>query len=161
MRCHQSPFIQKSPAMQENLLTKEDQEFLEKIHTILTKFVESEEAMLEMQPMNSYQRRLVHKTVTDFKLKSTSVGEEERFVCVTRTSEATVPEMKFKTPQSRHDFGSQTFFAAANTRIVLRPDGSFGVPLASERYAPVDERMVENAFRIRNSKIVCDGEEGW
>ena len=160
MRPH-SPFTQKKPAMQDTPLTKEDQEFLEKIHARLTRFVESDEAMLEMEPMNAYQRRLVHKMVTDFKLKSTSVGEEERFVCVTRTPEARMPETKFKTLQSRHDFGDQTFFVAPNTRIILRSDGSFGIPLKSERYAPLDERMVESAFRIRDSKIVCYGEEGW
>lgn len=147
--------------MQDNPLTKEDQEFLEKIHHILKQFVESDEEMLEMEPMNSYQRRLVHKIVKDFKLKSASVGEEERFVCVTRTDKATVPDMQFKPPQKTHDYGMQTFFTAPNTRIILRSDGSFGMPLQAERYAPLDERVVENAFRIRQNKIICYGEKGW
>ena len=146
--------------MEERSLNREDQEFLNEINKDLEKFLKSEEEMLEFQPMNSYQRRLVHKAVTDFKLKSHSVGEKERFVCVIRTEDGAVPEQKSNS-QKVHDFGMQTFHAAPNTHIILRSDGSFGIPLKSDRYAPVDERVVDHAFRIRNNKIVCYGEEGW
>ena len=145
----------------DNLLTKEDQDFINSIYQDLKEFVESGEEMLEFQPMNSYQRRLVHKLVANFRLKSHSVGEEERFVCVVRTDDSLVPEMEIDPSQPVYDYGMQTYFTAPATRIVLRSDGSFGIPLKSERFALLDERMVERAFRIRKNKIVCHGEKGW
>ena len=147
--------------MMDNPLTKEDQDFLNSIYQDLKEFVESDEEMLEFQPMNSYQRRLVHKLVTNFRLKSHSVGEEDRFVCVVRTDDSIVPQSGMGPSQSVYDHGMQTFFTAPNTRIVIRSDGSFGIPLKSERFALLDDRVVEQAFRIRKNKIVCHGEKGW
>ena len=145
----------------DNPLTREDQDFINSIYQDLKEFIESDEAMLEFQPMNSYQRRLVHKLVTNFRLKSHSVGEEERFVCVVRTDDGIVPALGIDSSQRVYDHGMQTFYTAPGTRIVLRSDGSFGIPLKSERFAQLDERVVERAFRIRKNKIVCHGEKGW
>ncbi len=147
--------------MMDNPLTKEDQEFLNSVYQDLKEFIESDEEMLEFQPMNSYRRRLVHKLVTDFRLKSHSVGDEDRFVCVLRTGESIVPEKGIDPSRPLHDYGMQTFFTAPNTRVVLRSDGSFGIPLKAERFAFLDERVVERAFRIRKNRIVCQGEKGW
>ncbi len=146
--------------MEDRPLTPEDQEFLESLHKDLEKFLQADQEMLELPLMNSYQRRLVHKLVSEFKLKSHSVGDEERFVCVIKTEEGAVPEKKSQPHQQVHDYGMQTFQVAPKTRIILRPDGSFGVPLKSD-LTPLDDRIVESDFRIRNNKIVCQGEEGW
>ncbi|MBF0278395.1 MAG: hypothetical protein HQM13_11410 [SAR324 cluster bacterium] len=147
--------------MEDRSLTREDQEFLDSVHEDLEKFLKGDQEMYEFQPMNSYRRRLVHNLVSDFKLKSHSVGEEERFVCVIKTENAAVPKKKSNSYHKVHDYGMQTFWVAPKTRIILRSDGSFGIPLKSDRLASVDERVVERSFRIRNNKIVCQGEEGW
>ncbi|MBF0288121.1 MAG: hypothetical protein HQM14_09915 [SAR324 cluster bacterium] len=143
-------------------LTREDHEFLEEMHNTLQGFMQSDEEILELASMNSYRRRLVHKVASSFKLKSHSVGDEERFVCLTKTEDSKIPEKKAFSGGPVHDFGMQTFYATPNTRIILRPDGSVGIPLKSERYAPLDDRIVTTKeFRVRKNKIVCFGEDGW
>ena len=58
-------------------LTPEDEAFLQQINEQIIAFTQSEEEMLEFDPMNSYQRRLVHQLGTLYGLNSKSVGERE------------------------------------------------------------------------------------
>ena len=60
----------------------------------------------------------------------------------------------------RYDMGGQLFATKPGTRIILRQDGSFGVAFNNEKDDFIMERVVENGkFMIRNSKIVCPGDD--
>ncbi len=144
-------------------LTRADQEFLDGVRRKLVRLLESEEEMLELEPMNSYQRRLVHKLATTYGFKSQSVGETERFVCVIKTQESAIPQQDMNpAPGQIYDMGDQIFYAVPQTRVVLRADGSVGVVWKDNTLPNLDERVLPTGeFRIRKNQIVCPGDPNW
>ena len=67
-------------------LTPQDEEFLKEINQQILKFLEKDEEILEFDPMNSYQRRLVHQMGSLYQLSSKSVGSrDERYVCLLKS----------------------------------------------------------------------------
>ena len=51
-------------------LTPQDEEFLKEINQQILNFLEKDEEILEFDPMNSYQRRLVHQMGSLYQLSS-------------------------------------------------------------------------------------------
>lgn len=148
--------------MQDKPLSQDDYKFLDTIQERFTALMESNDEMLELEPMNSYQRRLVHKVASNFKLKSHSVGEEERYVCAVKTQESLIPEKKEKKNQRIFDYGAQSFFALPETELILKTDGSIGILRKADRNDFIDKRIIPTReFRIRQNKIVCQGEKEW
>ncbi|MGK5093788.1 R3H domain-containing nucleic acid-binding protein [Deltaproteobacteria bacterium TL4] len=74
-------------------LSREDEEFLEKMDSDIRDFVLSEKPQLELEPMNAYRRRLVHRLGGLYHITSHSMGEDEgRYVCLEKTPETEIPE---------------------------------------------------------------------
>lgn len=144
-------------------LTKQDQEFIDTIEGQINDFLKTNESMLELDPMNSYRRRLVHKLASAYNLKSQSVGDsEERYVCVIRTEKSAPPAKTAKAASGPTFTYDMVYPVKPGSKIRLRTDGSFGVDKGEEKLPLLDERVVEaKAFRIVNSKIIVPGEDGW
>ena len=51
------------------------QEFLDYYAERLVSFIQSDEEMIHLEPMNSFYRRLIHNLAIRFKLKTHSEGE--------------------------------------------------------------------------------------
>lgn len=152
-------------------LNHNDQELINKTGPIIDKFINSDEKMLELDPMNGYQRRLIHKLASAYHLESKSVGnDDERFVCLVKTEKTAMPAPRNNSSRSRNNGNGnsnsnythdQSYFAYPNTKIILRSDGSVGVPTRDERLPTIDERTVDGEFKIIKSKIICPSDEAW
>jgi len=142
-------------------LSKSDKELLAIINETIISFINSDKTSLQMDPMNSYRRRMVHKICSEYKLNSKSKGEgENRFVCLVKTNETTIPK-QFK-KNYVIDRGIEIFYAKPGSKIVLRNDGSFGVSLKEHDGNILDSRSVEDGeFRIKNNKIICKQDINW
>lgn len=153
------------PSFTDTPLTKSDQDFIDGIRHIINKFVKSKERVLELSPMNSFQRRLIHKLATAYNMKSQSVGNtDERYVCLIKTEKTTMPPKRNQSFSGSQVFdnGDRIYFTTPKTKILLRSDGSFGISLKDERFPIIDERVVEDGeFRIRKNKIVCPNDDLW
>ncbi|MBT3214494.1 MAG: hypothetical protein HN351_07605 [Deltaproteobacteria bacterium] len=142
-------------------LSSSDQELMTEINAAIVRYIQSDDAHLQMDPMNSYRRRMVHKIATEYKLNSESTGEgEDRSVRLSKTATTTIPENINK--QRVVDRGIEIFYAKPGAEIVLRTDGSFGVSLKEGDNKILDKRTVdEGEFRIRDNKIICKQDSNW
>ena len=142
-------------------LSFSDQKLLTDIKVTIIKFIRSAKNEMQMYPMNSYRRRIVHKISSEYKLISKSTGEgENRSVCLTKTSDTIIPERLNK--EKTIDRGIEIFYAKRGSEIILRNDGSFGVLLKEREDMIIDRRLIEDGeFRIRDSKIVCKDDVNW
>jgi hypothetical protein len=142
-------------------LSSSDQELLTDINSTIVRFIQSDEIQLQMDPMNSYRRRMVHKIGAEFKLSSESTGEgESRSVSLSKTATTAIPENIDK--KRVIDRGIEIFYAKQGAEIVLRNDGSFGVSLKERDNKILDIRIVEEGeFRIRDNKIICKQDSNW
>lgn len=154
-------------------LTPQDEEFLQEINQRILQFLKTEEEMLEFEPMNSYQRRLVHQMGTLYDLSSKSVGgREERYVCLLKAGsleQTTPPEPPTPEPGPANpgrtfmiDRGDEIFYCRPGQRILLRMDGSFGVPTSDNTLRVLDEREISSGmFRIQHNHLICPEDEQW
>jgi hypothetical protein len=142
-------------------LSSSDQELMTEINVALISFIKSNETHLQMDPMNSYRRRMVHKIGTEFKLTSESTGEgDSRAVRLEKTNVSAIPENVNK--KRVFDRGIEIFYAKPCAEIVLRNDGSFGISLKERESRVLDKRTVEDGqFRIRENKIICKDDSNW
>ena len=58
------------PVFDDMELSSSDVELIAEINDALVRFIKSEETHLQMEPMNSFRRRMVHKIGTKYKLTS-------------------------------------------------------------------------------------------
>ena len=142
-------------------LSSSDLELMTEINAAIVRFIQSDETNLQMDPMNSYRRRMVHKIGTEYKLSSESTGEgENRSVRLSKTATTEIPENINK--QMVIDRGIEIFYVKPGSEIVLRNDGSFGVALKERDDKILDKRTVEEGeFRIRDNKIICKDDSNW
>ena len=142
-------------------LSSSDQELMTEINVALISFIKSNETHLQMDPMNSYRRRMVHKIGTEFKLTSESTGEgDSRAVRLEKTNASAIPENVNK--KRVLDRGIEIFYVKPGAEIVLRNDGSFGISLKERESRALDKRTVEDGeFRIRENKIICKDDSNW
>ena len=142
-------------------LSSSDLELMTEINAAIVRFIQSDETNLQMDPMNSYRRRMVHKIGTEYKLSSESTDEgENRSVRLSKTATTEIPENINK--QMVIDRGIEIFYVKPGAEIVLRNDGSFGVALKERDNKILDKRTVEEGeFRIRDSKIICKQDSNW
>ncbi len=142
-------------------LSSSDQELMTDINAAIVRFIQSDESQLQMEPMNSYRRRMVHKISTEYKLSSESIGEgDSRSVRLSKTATTAIPENINK--KRVIDRGIEIFYAKPGAEIVLRNDGSFGVSLKEHENKILDRRTVEEGeFRIRDNKIICKKDSNW
>ncbi|MBF0236315.1 MAG: hypothetical protein HQM12_01305 [SAR324 cluster bacterium] len=78
-------------------MQKTDLEFLEEMSQRVDEFVNSSAEMMELEPVNGYLRRLIHKLADIYHLSTQSVGEgEDRYVCLIRNEKTAIPADKSK-----------------------------------------------------------------
>ena len=149
------------PVFDDMELSSSDVELIAEINDALVRFVKSEETHLQLEPMNSFRRRMVHKIGTKYKLTSESTGEGiNRSVSLRKTEQTEIPENIIQ--NNVIDRGIEIFYSKPGTEIVLRKDGSFGIALNERETRILDRRPVEDGeFRIRQNKIVCRNDSNW
>ena len=142
-------------------LSSSDEELIAEISDALVRFIKSEETQLQMEPMNSFRRRMVHKIGSKYKLTSESTGEGiNRSVSLRKTELTEIPENIMQ--NNVIDRGIEIFYSKPGTEIVLRKDGSFGMSLNERETRVLDRRPVEDGeFRIRQNKIICRNDSNW
>jgi len=142
-------------------LSSSDEELFAEINDALVHFIKSKETQLQLEPMNSFRRRLVHKIGTKYKLTSESTGEGiKRSVSLRKTELTEIPGNIMQ--KNVIDRGIEIFYAKPGTEIVLRKDGSFGIALNERDTRILDRRPVEDGeFRIRQNKIVRRNDSNW
>lgn len=140
-----------------------EKEFAREIEMRIGYFLESDEDELELEPMNSYRRRLVHNIAKNFNLASESRGEDrERYVTLLKTEETQAPP----TRRTRlWDYGSQTFHVNPGDKgvhMALKIDGSVELFNEHDRKNVAFDRVVTGSeFRVRKGRIVEPGEPGY
>ena len=149
------------PVFDDMELSGSDVELISEINDTLVRFVESEETYLQLEPMNSFRRRIVHKIGAKYKITSESTGEGmNRSVSLKKTELTEIPENIIQ--NNVIDRGIEIFYAKPGTEIVLRKDGSFGIAFNGRGLQILDRRPVEDGeFRIRQNKIVCRDDSNW
>ena len=149
------------PVFDDMDLSSSDEELIAEINDTLVRFIKSEKTQLQLEPMNSFRRRMVHKIGTKYKLTSESKGEGiNRSVSLRKTELTAIPENIIQ--NNVIDRGIEIFFSKPGTEIVLRKDGSFGIALNERGLRILDRRPVEDGeFRIRQNKIVCRNDSNW
>jgi len=142
-------------------LSSSDEALISEINDALVSFIKSEETQLQLEPMNSFRRRMVHKICTKYKLTSESTGEGlKRSVSLRKTEQTEIPENIVQNNVA--DRGIEIFYSKPGTEIVLRKDGSFGIAINERETRVLDRRPVEDGeFRIRQNKIVCRNDSNW
>ena len=58
-------------------LNSDDELFLKELETVFIRFVDSGKEEFNLEPMNSYKRRLAHKLASQFELETESIGEDK------------------------------------------------------------------------------------
>ena len=149
------------PVFDDMDLSSSDEELIAEVNDALVRFIKSEETQLQLEPMNSFRRRMVHKIGTKYKLTSESTGEGiNRSVSLRKTEQTEIPENIMQ--NNVIDRGIEIFYSKPGTEIVLRKDGSFGIALNERETRILDRRPVEDGeFRIRQNKIVCRNDSNW
>ena len=142
-------------------LSSSDEELIAEINDVIVGFIKSEETQLQLEPMNSFRRRMVHKIGTKYKLTSESKGEGiNRSVSLRKTELTEIPENLIQ--KNIIDRGIEIFYAKPGTEIILRKDGSFGLAYKERETRILDRRPVaDGEFRIRQNKIVCRNDSNW
>ena len=142
-------------------LSSSDEELIAEISDALVRFIKSEETQLQMEPMNSFRRRMVHKIGSKYNLTSESTGEGiNRSVSLRKTELTEIPGNIMQ--NNVIDRGIEIFYSKPGTEIVLRKDGSFGISLNKRETRVLDRRPVEDGeFRIRQNKIICRNDSNW
>lgn len=148
----------------EEIKEKIDRDFKREMEMRITYFLKSEEAELELEPMNSYRRRMVHTIAKEFNLNSESRGEDrDRYVCLVK-SEDTPKAVETKNVRL-WDYGNQVFTinpGKNGLRMALKLDGSVEIWGEREKNQIITDRVVETSeFRIRQGKILVPGEPGY
>ena len=149
-------------------LSEREQELLQATRDAVQRFLESDDEVLAFEPMSSYRRRIVHKVGTHYKLHSRSLGEgDDRYVCLLKSTDAKISETPRRKPHEspealRVDYGMDTFNAKPGIQVVLRKDGSFGVPMRERESEILDRRTIANGlFRSRKGRLVCNQDQDW
>lgn len=140
-----------------------ERDFQREIGMRIGYFLDSDEEELELEPMNSYRRRMVHNIAKDYNLATESRGEDrERYVTLIKT-EAT-ESAPVRAPRL-WDFGTQTFRinpGSEGLHMALKLDGSVELFEAADKKHIITDRVVKSSeFRIRRGRIVEPGEPGY
>lgn len=152
--------------MQRNELKARDEVFLSEYEEKFIGFMKSEEIEFQLEPMNSYYRRLVHHLAMEFKLKTHSEGDgTDRHVILVKTDESQIPNKLKNQKPIVWNFGEQEFLVdplQPYVEVFLGKDGSVG--LVDETSAVpyiTKKKVVSGAFKIKMNKIVELHDEEW
>ncbi|KAK3604003.1 hypothetical protein CHS0354_026802 [Potamilus streckersoni] len=146
-------------------LSADDKLFLSDLHAKLTAFSSSDETRLELEPYNSYKRKLVHDLAVKFGMESASEGEgDERHNVIIKTEKVTVPNIDYSKKEI-WNHGNREYMVRKTidgVDICLNADGSVtlysGQPAAKIIHR---KKVTTGAFKVINSKIVEFNEPEW
>lgn len=142
-----------------------DRDFQREVEMRITYFLKSEEQSLDLEPMNSYRRRMVHTIAKKYNMTSESRGEDrERYVCLIKSGD-TPAAAAAPTNIRLWDFGTQSFTinpGENGLHMALKIDGSVEIWNEREKNQIIADRVVNaNEFRIRQGKILVPGDAGY
>ena len=139
------------------VLNENDMRLIQSIHETIKDFIASDKQMHELQPMPSFQRRMTHEVAEMYQVRTESVGEEERFICLIKTEQSHIPENIEVVPQESskiiYDFGDQVFYAKPGTKVALFNDGTVGVH-RQDKFCLDSKVITRGDFCIRKSQII-------
>ena len=143
---------------------KIDRDFQRELEMRFSYFLQSEEQSLDLEPMNSYRRRMVHTAAKKYNMTSESRGEDrDRYVCLIKSGDT--PAATEKPNVRLWDFGSQSFTVNPGENgihLALKIDGSVEIWNEREKNQIIADRVVNtNEIRIRQGKILIPGEAGY
>ena len=143
---------------------KMDRDFQRELEMRISYFIRSEEQSLDLEPMNSYRRRMVHTIAKKYSMTSESRGEDrDRFVCLMKSGET--PAASEQSNVRLWDFGSQSFTVNPGENglhLALKIDGSVEIWDEREKGQIIADRVVNaNEIRIRQGKILVPGDAGY
>lgn len=144
-----------------------DQDFQRELEMRITYFLQSEEQSLDLEPMNSYRRRIVHTVAKKYNMTSESRGEDrDRYVCLIKSGDTTAATAAAAPTNVRlWDFGTQSFTinpGENGLHMALKIDGSVEIWNEREKNQIIADRVVNaNEFRIRQGKILVPGDAGY
>lgn len=153
--------------MQRNNNNKErDTEFLADCEERFIHFIESDETVLQLEPMNSYYRRLIHHLAMEFKFDTRSEGEEQdRHVVLTKSEKSAIPEKLVNKRPIVWNFGDHEFLVdplQKEVEVYLGKDGTVGLYNAEANIPYITKKkVVSGAFKIKMNKIVELHDEEW
>lgn len=151
-------------ASPEEIKEKIDRDFQRELEMRIAYFLQSADEELELEPMNSYRRRITHNLAKKYNMTSESRGEDrERYVCLVKTDET--PPVLESSKVRLWDFGSQTFAVNPGVdglRLALKIDGSLEIWREGEKNHIIAERLVTaKEVRIRKGQILVPGDQGY
>lgn len=152
--------------MQRGDLKERDEIFVAEYEEQISAFIDSEETVFHLSPMNSYYRRLVHHLALEFKLKTNSEGEgNDRHVVLTKDEKSKTPDRIKKQKPTIWDFGEQEFLVdplQPEVEIYLGKDGNVGLYDESLNVPYVTKKkVVSGVFKIKKNKIVELHDDEW
>ena len=129
-------------------------------------FIQGEESRLDLEPMNSYLRRLVHNLAKEFGLQSSSAGEgNDRYIVLEKTDDTRIPEQRKTKALPIWHYGDREFIVGDSDNgidIFLGSDGTVGIYESNYRGVVVDRKVVRSkAFKIKRNKIVEYNDQDW
>lgn len=115
-----------------------EREFRRELETRFNFFLDSDEDELELEPMNSFRRRIAHTVAKEFNFDTESRGEEpNRYVALIKTEDSAAPEGGI-TPEPEDDEPAEE--QPREAREERRPARSDRPAARSERPAARGER---------------------
>ena len=152
--------------MDQRSQNQNDREFTLFQADILTKFMKSDENKIEMPPMNSYQRRLLHQLGKKFGFRSGSVGEgKDRHIVFEKSEDSRIPDDLTVRKLSVWNFGDREFLVNPIKHFVevyLASDGTVGLmDNDPQKHIVATKKVTSGSFKIKSNKIVEIHDEEW
>lgn len=137
----------------------DEENFLDQYEEVFRDFISSDQQQLEMEPMNSYFRKLLHDLGTEFKFETTSNGEgPERHILVRKTEESKAPEKTLRKKRQTWSFGDREFFVDSTSNSVeVYLDRNGNVGFYDKRSDPkhiARKKVTTGSFKIKENKII-------
>ena len=143
-----------------------EEDFLQEYQEILTGFMNSDEEKLDLPPINSFYRRLVHKLAKSFRMETASEGvDADRHIVVTKSKGSVIPTpIKPKTGPV-WNFGDREFLVDPLQReveVALEKDGTVSAynPEKAAHYLAY-KKVTTGSFKIKSNQIIQIQDNEW
>ncbi len=147
-------------------MDEKDQKLIEDTEAEFAAFLEAEDTTHHLPPMNSYNRRLVHKLAEEFGFKTASDGEgDNRHVTITKAKESKKPKERQLGKVPVWNFGDREFIVdsyAGSVEVYLSKDGTIGAWVAGSNIPYIVKKAVTSgSFKIKANEIVEIQDANW
>ena len=143
-----------------------DQKLIEDVATEFSDFLESDEKTRHLAPMNSYNRRLVHKLAGEYGFETGSDGEgDSRHVVVTKQKDSQKPKERKLGKMPVWNFGEREFIVDSYSKAVevyLAVDGTIGAWDSSMKFPIICKKAVASgSFKVKANEIIEITDKNW